>query len=257
MNMKKITALAAAASLAVCMLSACGSNPNTPAETEPAAAVETVPAAETNAPETPAAPGGGSGESHAAGSWSMAESTEVTPERQEVFDRAKEGLDGVGYTPEAYLASQPAAGTNHCYLCRAQTVIPNAQPYYTLVFVYEDPNGGSEIAGFHDLTEAPSDSTAAGGWSAPESSEITEDLQAVMDTACEVYDGATLVPIALLEEQVVAGMNYLFLCRVEGAGTETEPYYALVKVFADLAGGAEITNIEELVIGALWNSSTK
>ena len=187
----------------------------------------------------------------------MADSTEITPDRQELFDRAVEDLVGVGYTPEAYLGSQIVAGTNHCFLCRAQTVYPNAQPYYTLVFLYEDLQGGVEITGFSNLTEAPSDSTAAGGWAAPESSEITDELREVMEKACEEFDGASFTPIALLEEQVVAGMNYLFLCRADGAGTATEPFYALVKVYADPEGGAEITNVEALSLGLLRDASGK
>ena len=44
MNIRKITALVSAAALAVCMLAACGSNTDSPAETEPAEIIETIPA---------------------------------------------------------------------------------------------------------------------------------------------------------------------------------------------------------------------
>ena len=252
--MKKIIALIAAASMAACLLAACG-NTAAPSETEPeTGSADAAPAeSETAAP----AQGGTPSEGTRFGSWTVAEDTQLTPERQEVFDRALEDLVGVGYTPEAYLASQPVAGTNHCYLCRAQVVYPDAEPYYTLVFVYEDPQGGAELTGFYDLTEAASDSTAAGGWAAPESSEITDDLQEAVDKACEVYDGAEFTPVALLEEQVVAGMNYLFLCRTDPAGTDMPSYYSLVRVYANPEGGAEITEVQELHMGDLWDTATK
>ncbi len=264
MKIRKIMILILVCTLAGSCLAACGDNTDAPApETEPAAdsgqsSRETSSAGE-NEGEVPEMLDG-PGEAvnvFSTGGWDCSVGPAVTEELQAVFDSAMEGLTGVGYTPEAYLASQVVAGTNHCFLCRAQTVYPNTSPYYTLVYVYEDLNGGAEITGIVNLTEAPSDNTASGGWAAPESSEITEELQAVMDTACEAYDGATLTPIALLEQQVVAGWNYRFLCRIQPAGTESLPYYTLVKVFANLSGGAEITYEEPLDIGALWNTAAK
>ena len=264
MKIRKIMTLILVCALAGSCLAACGGNTDTPApETEPAAdpgpGSQQTPSDRGNEEESPEMLDG-PGEIvnvFTTGGWDCSVDPAVTPELQAVFADAMNGLTGVDYTPEAYLGSQVVAGTNHCFLCRSQTVYPNASPYYTLVYVYEDLNGEADLTGIVNLTDAPSDNTSSGGWSAPESSEITEELQAVMDKASEGYDGATLTPIALLEQQVVAGWNYRFLCRIQPAGTESLPYYTLVKVFANLSGGAEITYEEPLDIGALWNTASK
>ena len=79
------------------------------------------------------------------GGWSATESPEITGEVQALMDKAMEGLLGVDYTPVAYLGTQVVAGTNYCILCQARAVYPGAEPYYALVILYEDLNGGAEI----------------------------------------------------------------------------------------------------------------
>ena len=79
------------------------------------------------------------------GGWQIAESQEITEEQQALFDRAMEGLVGVNYVPVAYLASQVVAGTNHCFLCRATVVYPDAQPTLVLVYIYEALDGHTEV----------------------------------------------------------------------------------------------------------------
>ena len=79
------------------------------------------------------------------GGWSVAESQELTEERLEVFEKGTEGLLEVDYVPVAYLGSQVVAGTNHCFLCTATTVYPGAQPFYALVYMYQDLAGGVRL----------------------------------------------------------------------------------------------------------------
>lgn len=85
------------------------------------------------------------------GGWSAAEDNTVTEERKAVFDKALEGLTGVDYEPIAYLGSQVVAGTNHCFLCRATVVYPDAEPTLKLVFIYEDLEGNAEILQIADF----------------------------------------------------------------------------------------------------------
>ena len=85
------------------------------------------------------------------GGWSVAESTEITEEQKAVFDKAMENLVGVGYEPVAYLASQIVSGTNHCFLCKATVIYPNAVPEYKLVYIYQDLQGNAEILNIADL----------------------------------------------------------------------------------------------------------
>ena len=58
---------------------------------------------------------------------------------------------GVGYTPVAYLGSQVVAGTNHAFLCQAVTVVPDAVPRWTVVFLYEDLQGNVSLMNIADF----------------------------------------------------------------------------------------------------------
>ena len=79
------------------------------------------------------------------GGWFAADSEELTDELRGVFDKALEKLVGVSYEPELYLGSQVVAGRNHCFLCRSAVIYPGALSYYTLVYIYEDLQGGASI----------------------------------------------------------------------------------------------------------------
>ena len=85
------------------------------------------------------------------GGWEVAEDTKITEDQKAVFDKAMEGLVGVNYEPIAYLASQVVAGMNHCFLCKATVVYPNAMPAYKLVFIYQDLQGSATILNIADL----------------------------------------------------------------------------------------------------------
>lgn len=67
------------------------------------------------------------------------------------FEKALECMTGASYTPIRVLSSQVVAGMNCCVLCQAQVVVPEAKPYYTLAFVYEDLDGNAEFTQFKDL----------------------------------------------------------------------------------------------------------
>ena len=94
-------------------------------------------------------------ESTMLGGWSIPESNEVTEELKAVFDKGLEGLMGVNYEPVAYMGSQLVAGTNHCFLCKATVVYPDAEPYWVLVYLYQDLEGNVTITTFaqFDLEE--------------------------------------------------------------------------------------------------------
>ena len=85
------------------------------------------------------------------GGWTPSENPAITEDVQALFDKAMEGLVGVGYTPVAYLGSQVVAGTNHCILAQAQVVYPDAQPYYVLIYLYQDLQGNVQIMNIADF----------------------------------------------------------------------------------------------------------
>ena len=89
-----------------------------------------------------------------------------------------------------------------------------------------------------------------GGWeNVPhETAELPADAQAAFDKAVDGLVGAEYVPVALMSTQVVGGTNYCILCQITPVVPDATPAWALVYIYADLDGNAEITNVYELYI---------
>ena len=89
-----------------------------------------------------------------------------------------------------------------------------------------------------------------GGWNIVphEAEELPKNAQAAFDKATEDLDGAEYTPVAFMATQVVAGMNYCILCQITPVVPDAVPTWALVYIYADLQGNAEIMNVYELYI---------
>lgn len=85
------------------------------------------------------------------GGWTASPSPEVTEELALLFEKGLSETVGVSYVPVAYLGSQLVAGTNHCYLCQATVVYPDAQPYYALVYLYQALDGSVSLLNVQPL----------------------------------------------------------------------------------------------------------
>ncbi len=98
------------------------------------------------------------------------------------------------------------------------------------------------------VAEAPGMMT--GGWEAvpAEAGTLPEEVQAAFEKATAELDGVSFIPVALLSQQVVAGMNYCVLCQVSYVVPDAVPRWELVYIYADLEGGAQIMNEYELYI---------
>lgn len=178
----------------------------------------------------------GKQEAPVVGGWTAAEDAKLTDEAQAAFDKAMEGFVGVSYTPVALIGTQLVSGMNYCLLCEARVVYPDAQPYYALVYIYQDLQGKAsitdvvklalgDIAESGEIRDAESAQEAlAGGWTVDRESSVE-------------LEGALLH----LASQVVAGRNHCVLCE----GGE------LVFVFEDLEGGTEVTGRVTIDPGAL------
>ena len=81
-----------------------------------------------------------------------------------------------------------------------------------------------------------------------ETGELPADAQAAFDKAVDGLAGAEYVPVALMSTQVVAGTNYCILCQITPVVPNATSTWALVYIYADLDGNAEITNVYELYI---------
>ena len=75
----------------------------------------------------------------------------MTDEAAEAFRKAVETLDGAEFTPVALLATQVVAGTNYCILCQGKRVVPDAKPFWALVYIYADLQGNAEILNIYEL----------------------------------------------------------------------------------------------------------
>lgn len=93
-------------------------------------------------------------------------------------------------------------------------------------------------------TAAP-DAPVDGGWSDAQSIAVPDDVKALFDKLNETAADAYFVPTVYLGSQVVAGTNHLVLCKVVPSDGDALGTYALVTVYEDLAGNAEITSIQE------------
>lgn len=181
------------------------------------------------------------------GGWTAAEDTALTDDQRSLFEKALEGLAGVGYEPVAYLGSQVVAGLNHCFLCKATVVYPGAEPTYKLVYIYEDLDGNASLTDVVDLLGDGSE-VLPGGWSIAEDAAMSEDVQAAFDKAMESLLGVDYEPVAVLGSQVVAGMNYKILCKATVVSPEAKTGYALVTIYSALDGHAEVLDITDVAL---------
>ena len=67
--------------------------------------------------------------------WNLPETIDMPEEVTAVFEKAMDGLTGVGYEPVGYLGEKDGV---YCVLCRATVVYPDAKPYYALVYVSDE-----------------------------------------------------------------------------------------------------------------------
>lgn len=99
------------------------------------------------------------------------------------------------------------------------------------------------------LAASSSAEMLAGGWETAEYQVLNlpdEEARAAFDKATGQLDGAAYTPVALIGKQIVAGTNYCILCQITPVVPDAKPVWALVYIYADLEGNAEITNVYEI-----------
>ncbi len=110
-----------------------------------------------------------------------------------------------------------------------------------------------EASAFADWKETPSEMPLPGGldggWQVREDLSITEEAQAAFDKAVKDSEQKA---VALLGTQVVAGINYCFLCR-----TGMTPSYQLVYIYENLQGDAEVLEEKEYTLGLSGSEDDK
>jgi len=101
-------------------------------------------------------------------------------------------------------------------------------------------------------TDSENGGVIDGGWSRTESVEVSDKIKALFEKASAEKGGSSFVPVACLESQVVAGFNHLALCRVAHAAPDASETYALVTLYEDPDGNAEITDVRNSGATALF-----
>lgn len=104
-----------------------------------------------------------------------------------------------------------------------------------------------------EVSEAAEDSgddgMVDGGWSVADTPavELPEEVRNAFDKAMETLTGSynEVTPVAYIGRQVVAGNNYAVLCRVTFANEKVPAGLAVVTVYEDLEGNAEVLSTEE------------
>ena len=142
------------------------------------------------------------------GGWTISEDTALTEEARAAFEKAMEGLTGVGYEPVALIGTQVVSGTNYCILCEARTIVPDAVPYYALVYVYADLKGGAELLNIAALNIGDIAETGEIKAADPASGNLLGGWKLDRESTVEV-DGALLH----LASQLVNGTNHCVLCQ--------------------------------------------
>ena len=165
-----------------------------------------------------------------AGGWAVEEDTSMTDDMK------------------SYLGHQLVAGLNHCFLCKATVVYPDAKPGYSLVYIYEDLDGNLEIMDITELQNANNEDLL-GGWNAAEDPAISEDVQAVFDKGCEKLLGVDYKAIALLATQVVSGTNYKVLCQATAVSPDAQPHYVVMTLYSALDGHVDVLSVDDVELG--------
>lgn len=183
------------------------------------------------------------------GSWKRASSPVVTKKIQRLFDKAFADLEGAVYTPAALLATQrTTSGTQYRVLCKMTLCVPDAEEQYVVVTLRQGLLGQAEITDIGTplaSTNLDYEEGAVGTWQEAESPVMTEDATAAFNKATEGFVGVDYVPVALLSEQVVAGIQYRILCEATVVYPGAEMHYAVVTVYESPEGSANIISVTD------------
>lgn len=103
-------------------------------------------------------------------------------------------------------------------------------------------NGSSSETKAAGSSEA-SENKIVGGYTETDSPKVTDDVKALVKKAASASDGAQYTPVAYLATQVVAGKNHRILCKKTNSTPDSVTTYALVTIYEDLQGNAELTEV--------------
>ena len=175
--------------------------------------------------------------------WEEPDSPVVPEDVKAALEKAVDGLLGATYVPVAYLGSQIVSGHNYMVLCRVTPVVADPVETYAIVTFYEDTEGNVELTDVKDFgVETYLAEGMMGGWSEPESVELTDELRAAYEEA----GNEDYIPVAVIGQQLVSGMNYRIVAEKQNVEPGHETNYVIVTLYKPLEGAASITDIAEM-----------
>ena len=176
------------------------------------------------------------------GGWQSPDSMDITDEIRDKVARATADMLGVDYEPIAVIGRQIVAGTNYKILCKLTAVTPDASATYAIVTIYEDLEGNVSVTEVQNCDAEIVTGNPMGGWQ-DQTPAVTEASQKALENALEKLVGADYKEIACLRTQIVNGTNYCLLCEITPVVPNAESHFAIVFVYEDLDGNAQITDV--------------
>jgi hypothetical protein len=173
-----------------------------------------------------------------AGGWS-AWNFKSTTEASKVFEESLGKLLGVKYKLVAF-ASQLVNGTNYAFLCEAEAVTLQSLDHVVLANVHQPIKGQPHITGIKSAGPRPAH--IPGGWQNWQFT-VTRKTEAILHEATKPLLGVSYKGLAV-DTQLVAGMNYCFLCEAEVSIVKASPYPALVWIYQPLQGSPHVEEIQ-------------
>ena len=85
-----------------------------------------------------------------------------------------------------------------------------------------------------------------GGWFQASNVKVTKSIKKAFKKAMNGLVGVDYKPVAVLAQQVVAGMNYCILCESKVVYPGAQTGYSLVYIYMGLDGSAELKDIVRL-----------
>lgn len=189
----------------------------------------------------------------AVGGWEVNADSNISlsanPEAKAAFEKAAKSVEGYSCKAIALLGTQVVAGTNYAVLCRMDGLdTDGGATEIRIMYIYEDLQGNCEITGFQTLIGKQ----LMGGYTANDGLlgiKKNKDVYKAFRKAMKDLDGVSYTPVAYLGSQVVAGTNYMILCRSRVVYPGAPCKWSLVTVYKDLKGNVSLGDIETLDLG--------
>ena len=107
--------------------------------------------------------------------------------------------------------------------------------------------GGSQPASESSASDS-GDAPIAGGWTINTEADtaVAGHYEKIFTEATSELDGMDYEPVAVLGQQVVAGMNYAYLCKMSPVVADPETNWGVVVVYEDLDGKAKFVSAKEI-----------